>query len=211
MKRASFFKNWKGILKVSIGVVYTLFICYLIFHTFQFVPPQYELYWWKVFVAYGVLNGIIVGNANLRNRLFNTEFLKFLPRFFLFSACSIIGFYLLTSLIDPFSSSAFALMSRIPIWLALIHGFVFATSESVIQAFLFDKYGFIAAFVFGGVFHYGIWPGPFLLVFICAGFLFLFFTLVHWRFRKTNNDLAPLIGTHFGYNIVKLMRLVVGG
>jgi len=212
MAREPFFKNWKGFLTVSVGILYVLFVCYLIFHTFQFVPPQYESYWWKIFVSYSMLNTLILGNATLRNKLFNVQFLKFLPRFLLFSIGAYLVFYFILQNVNPFGSTAYTLLSNIPVWLALVHAFVFATTESIIwQGYLDEKLGRPASCLSAGLFHFGIWSGGLIFVAALAGLLFLFFSFIHWYFRKNPSDFAPVIGVHFGYNMVKLMLLIFSG
>jgi hypothetical protein len=184
---------------------------WLIFHTGQYVPEGQQDYWFKVFIAYGVLNSIIFGNVDLRNKLFNVKLLKFLPRFFLFAVASFVIFFVLLTRIDVISFSMFGVLSKIPLWLAVVHSLVFATTESVIwQGYLDQKIGHPWSELSAGVFHFGIWTGGAVVVILSAGLLFALFSVVNWYFRKNKNDLAPAIGTHTSYNFVKLITSLGG-
>jgi membrane protease YdiL (CAAX protease family) len=205
MRREPYFKNWKKIKSVSIGLVYVFFILWLIFHTHQYVPEDQKNYWLIVFISYGILNSIIFGSADLRNKLFNVKLISFLPRFLLFGAVSFVGLFFVAKFLGSTTGSAFSMLSQIPLWLAVIHAFVFATTESVIwQGFLDYKIGHPWSELTAGLFHFGIWSGGAFVVIISAALLFACFSLVNWYFRKNKNDLAPAIGTHTAWNILKL-------
>lgn len=204
-KRQPYFKNWKNILSISFGLVYVLFLTWLLFHTSQYVPEGQEDYWFKVFLGYGILNSIIFGNADMRNKLFNVKFIRFLPRFFIFFVVSLLIYYFILKYFDPFEETLFGLLGNVPIWLAVIHALVFATTESVIwQGYLDQKIGHPWSEISAGLFHWGIWSGGAIIVIVSATVLFGIFSLVNWYFRDDLNDVAPAIGNHTAFNFVKL-------
>jgi hypothetical protein len=212
MGRKGFFSNWKNITQISIGLVYILFLSWLIFHTLDFVPLEQYDYWFKVFISYGILNALIIGSADIRNKLFSVRLIDFAPRFLMFFSVSIILFYFMLQFIDPTGSSIFTLLTDIPVWLAIIHAFVFATTESVIwQGFLDYKVGVPASAFIAGLFHWGIWEGSAFVVIPAATLLFLFFSFVNWYFRKNTNDVVPAVAVHTAWNLVKLGSLVALG
>jgi hypothetical protein len=205
MKREPYFSNWKKIKNVSIGLVYVFFTLWLIFHTNQYVPEGQEDFWFRIFIGYGLLNALIFGSADLRNKLFNVKFTKFLPRVLLFFGVALVVFYLILSKVDPIAGSLMNVLGNIPLWLASVHAVVFAITESVVwQGFLDYKIGHPWSELVAGVFHYGIWAGSFIPVVLSAGFLFMIFSVTNWYFRKDKNDLAPAIGVHTAYNFIKL-------
>jgi hypothetical protein len=212
MKREPYFSNWKRIKNVSIGLVYVFFTLWLIFHTNQYVPAGQEDFWFRVFIGYGLLNALIFGSADLRNKLFNVKFTDFLPRVAIFFAISLIVFYLILSRVDPTAQSLMVTLTAIPVWLAAIHAVVFAITESVVwQGFLDYKLGHPWSELVAGLFHFGIWSGSAFVVIISASVLFMIFSLVNWYFRKDKNDLAPAIGTHVAFNFVKIGIMVSTG
>ena len=80
MKRRGYFADWKNIKGISVGLVYIFFNIWLIFHTSAYVPVGQEDFWFRIFIGYGLLNALIFGSANLRNKLFNVKLTEFLPR-----------------------------------------------------------------------------------------------------------------------------------
>lgn len=205
MKREPYFTNWKKIFSISFGLVYILFTLWLIFHTKQYVPEGQEDFWYVIFIGYGLLNALILGNADMRNKLFNVKFVEFIPRFLIFFVGGLLFFYILINFFDPLEHSLFGLLQNVPLWLLTIHALVFATTESVIwQGFLDYKIGHPWSELVAGIFHYGIWTGGVLLVVPSAALLFAIFSLVNWYFRINTDDLAPAIGVHTAYNFIKL-------
>jgi apolipoprotein N-acyltransferase len=205
MAKEGFFSGIGKIKSISFGIVYIMFSIWLIFHTKQYVPPEQVDMWWNTFVAYGILQAVIFGNADLRNKLFDISILKFLPRFCLFFLGSGIIFVFLSKGVDLPINSFLGILANIPLWLAAIHALVFATTESVIwQGFLDYKLGQPWSALSAGLFHWGFWAGSIWLVTLSAGLLFLFFSLINWYFRKSKADVTPAIGVHTAYNLVKL-------
>lgn len=205
MPRKPFFRNWKNIKNLSLGIVYVLFNLWIIFHDEYFPEPLREP-WIKVLISYGLLNTLIISNADLRNKLFDVNFFKFIPRFFLYLIPFLFIFYFLLIYFDPlYQTSLNQLMQNVPLWLALIHALTFATTESIIwQGFLDEKVGLPWSSLIAGIFHYGIWEGTGIFVILSASLLFLFFSFIHWYFRKNNKDFAPVIACHTAFNLVKI-------
>lgn len=205
MARRSFFRDSRNIFVVSYGLVYVFFLLWLIFNPHLFVPEGQESYWFRVFIGYGLLNALIFSNADMRNKLFNVKLTKFVPRFLIFFFVSIVIFYVILTGFDPFDFRFFEVLSNVPIWLAMIHAMVFATTESVVwQGYLDHKIGAPWSQLTAGVFHVGVWTGSFLFVTFSAGFLFMIFSLTNWYFRKNKDDVIPAIGVHSAFNFVKL-------
>lgn len=211
--KPGFFSGYRKITSISVGLVYVFFTLWLIFHTAQFVPTSQQDFWYRVFIGYGILNSIIFGNANLRNKLFNVKLLSFIPRFLFFFISGLVIFYFITSFVDPGATGGLlSLLAGVPLWLAVIHSFIFATTESVIwQGYLDEKIGQPWSALTAGFFHFGIWSGGVFFVIIGATLLFLMFSYINWRFKQNRHDLAPAIGTHAAYNIIKLGVFVIGG
>lgn len=207
-----YFSKWKNILNISIGLVYIGFTLWLIFHTSTYVPEGQQDFWFRVFISYGILNAVIFGSADMRNKLFNVKLTKFLPRFFMWLVIGLVVFFVIMKIADPLEHSFFELLRGVPLWLGLIHAFVFATTESVIwQGYLDDKIGHPWSELTAGIFHFGIWTGGAIIVILGAGLLFALFSFVNWRFRQDKNDLSPAIGTHTAYNIIKLGIIGLAG
>lgn len=205
MKRQPYFGHWKNIFSISFGLVYVMFTLWAIFHTQQFVPANLKDFWWGIFISYGVLNSIIFGNADLRNKLFEVTVIKFVPRFLLYFIACFTLFYLISNFIDPLQFSMIVVLKNIPLWLAVIHALIFATTESVIwQGYLDDKIGHPWSELTAGVFHWGIWSGGALVVIPSAALLFMMFSGINWYFRNSKNDLVPAIASHTAFNFVKL-------
>lgn len=211
MAKQPFFGNWRNIATVSYGVVYIFFNLWVIFHIPQFVPSGQETIWYRVLSSYLILNIVVLGSADLRNKLFDVKLVDFLPRFFMYTGFFLIGWFLIVRLFDPLSGSAISVISNIPLWLALLHALTFATTESVIwQGYLDQKIGQPWSAISAGVFHLFIWTGSAIIVIIGAGALFLLFSYVNWRFRTSKKDLVPAISCHTAYNIVKLGTSIGG-
>lgn len=212
LKREPFFKNWKSFIYVSYGIVYIFFNLWVIYHLSNFVPPGQERMWEKVLMAYLLLNIVVLGSADLRNKLFDVRFIDFLPRFIIYSVIFLGLWYLvLVKVYDPLGPSSFSLIANVPLWLAAIHGLTFATIESVIwQGYLDEKIGRPASAITAGIFHVYIWTGTPLIVIFSAGLLFLIFSFVHWRFRQSKKDFAPVIACHFAFNVIKIGLAIAG-
>jgi hypothetical protein len=199
-----FFSGWKKITVVSYGLIYLFFNLWVIFHVNQYFPNNPDA-WFKIFVSYGLLNALIFANADLRNKLFDVKFIKFLPRMLIFTIVSSAIFMLLIHKIDPLAQSTFGAISTLPIWLVLVHCITFATTESIIwQGYLDNQIGQPWSALTAGFFHWGVWSGGALVVIIGAGILFTIFSLVHYYLKKNNSDFAPVIGVHTGWNLVKV-------
>lgn len=212
MKREPYLSGWTKFKHISFGLVYIFFTLWLIFHTNQYVPEEHQAFWFKVFISYGVLNSIIFANADMRNKLFNVKLVDFIPRFLIFFAGSMIFFYFILQITDPMDHTLFSLLAGVPVWLAAIHGLVFATTESVVwQGFLDNKIGRIASPITAGLFHWGIWSGGAVWVILGATLLFSFFSVVNWYFRDSKNDLVPAIASHTAYNYIKLGLIISVG
>ena len=210
-KRGSFF-NWRKGLTISYGIAYVFFTLWVIFHIPDYFPPGTHEMWYKVLIGYGILNAIIFANADIRNKLFNVKLTEFLPRFLLFFVVFIVFFYFTLQLVDPLGAGFFDLVKSVPLWLAVIHSLVFATTESAIwQGWLDERIGVPWSSMLAGIFHLGIWSGGAVIVFLGATGLFMFFSFVHWLARKSKKDLAPVIGCHSAFNFVKLGLLVSAG
>lgn len=208
MAREPYFKNWKNIFVISYGLVVSLFFLFLIFNTGKFFPGKEDMFF-KIFLSYGLLFSIVYGNTDTRNRLFNIQLRQFAPRFVLFFIGFLLFFYLILSYFDPLKGSLFGLLSQIPIWLLVVHAFVFATIESAFwQGFLDERIGHPWSEISAGVFHMFVWSGNVFIILIGATFLFAFFSFVHWYFRRNKNDLSAVIGCHTAYNYVKLAMVV---
>lgn len=205
MAKQGYFDNWKRIKVVSFGLIYVLFLLWLIFHTGQFVPEADKDLWFNYLIGYGLLNALIFGVADVRNKLFDVKLVDFVPRFLIFFFGSLFVFYLLLTYVDPLNTPIFSLLSAVPTYLLILHAMVFATTESAVwQGFLDDKLGHPWSELSAGIFHYGIWTGSPLIVIPSAGLLFAGFSYVNFRFRNSKNDLVPAIASHTAFNFVKL-------
>jgi hypothetical protein len=205
MLKSGFFANWKNIKKISFGLVTTLFLIWLIFNTAHFVPASQKDNMLIAFISYGILGAMVFAFADIRNKLFNINFWKSLPRFFLFFIISLIGFYVILKFTSPVDTSFSELLSSVPVWLAMIHCFVYATIESAVwQGFLDDVVGRIFSCIIAGLFHMFVWGGSVFFAFLGSAILFLIFSFIHYYFRKNKNDLIPVIAVHTAYNIIKL-------
>lgn len=213
MREEGFFSRFGNIKTISIGIVYVLFNLWVIFHADQYFPEGMADEWLKVLMMYGFLNLLVLGNADLRNKLFNVKLTRFLPRFIFFFIIFMFFFYYILKWIDPLQGSTFfQMMQNVPLWLAIIHAFTFATTESIVwQGFLDLKIGIPWSSITAGVFHYGIWEGSFLVVVLSASLLFLFFSFVHHQLKKGKNDFAPVIGCHAAFNFVQLGFMLGSG
>jgi len=212
MKDINYFGNWKKIQGVSYGIVYLLFIMWVIFNLHKFVPSDQQELYFAVFVPYAILNVIIIGSADMRNKLFNVKLIEFLPRLILYTFIFLTLFYFVfaRSANDP--NSLFGLLGGLPLWLILSQAFIFATTESILwQGYLDDLLGRPFSAISAGVFHMFIWQGEWWFIIVSAGLLFAFFTVVHLFLRKNKNDFAPVIGCHLAYNLIKLGLFVSAG
>jgi hypothetical protein len=208
---SGYYSNWSKVKSISIGLVITGFIIWIIFHTGQYVPEGSEDHWQTVLIMYGLMSAMIFGNSDIRNKLYNVELLRFFPRFILFFLVGVTGFFILLQYYDEFGNSLLNVLNTVPVWLALIHAFVFAAVESAIwQGYLDGKIGHPASELVAGFFHWGVWSGGAISVIISAGLLFTVFSLANYFFADNKNDLAPAIGIHAAWNVVKL-GLLFGG
>lgn len=201
----SYFSQVGKITKVSIGLVATMAFLWIMFHTQQYIPDGQKDYFLTVFLMYGVFGAFVFGNSDTRNKLYNVQFTRFLPRFLIFFSISFILFSIIIAKLNIFDSSYLSFLSGIPLWLAIIHALVYATIESAVwQGYLDDKLGHPWSELSAGLFHFGVWTGGAVLVILSATVLFFIFSFTNWRFRDNQNDLAPAIGVHSAFNIVKL-------
>lgn len=211
MTKKPFFGNWDKIKGISFGLVLVLFNLWIIFHIPEFAPAGQEDVWYRIFISYGMLSTWIFSNADMRSKLFNVKFVKFLPRLALYFGIFLVAFYFLMRYVDPTTGKFTAIVSSIPLHLALAHAFTFASIESTVwQGYLDEAIGRPFSALSAGIFHLFIWSGGAFLVIISASLLFLFFSFVHYYFRKSKSDLAPVIGCHTAYNFVKL-GILLGG
>jgi hypothetical protein len=175
------------------------------FHTQQYVPEGQEDFWLMVFISYGVLLSVIMGNADIRNKLFDVTVVEFVPRFMLFFIPSLFIFYGIMNFVDPLQYTLFGILSNVPIWLMMTHALVFATIESAVwQGYLDQKVGHPWSELIAGIFHYGVWAGAAFIVIPSAALLFAIFSVANWYFRNSQKDLAPAIAVHTAFNFVKL-------
>jgi hypothetical protein len=212
-KREPYFAGLKRIKTVSYGLIYIFFLLWLIFHTEQVVPSNQTDFWFKILIGYGLLNALVFGVPDIRNKLFNTKLTEFFPRFVLWFSIGLVFFYVLLAYADPLLDSSFyEILASVPIWLLVLHAFVFATTESAVWlGYLDHKIGHPWSELSAGIFHFGIWTGGAVFVIISAGLLFAFFSLTNHYLSKNKNDLSPAIGFHTAYNYVKLGILVSAG
>lgn len=207
----AYLTDWSKIWQISFGLVYVLFNVWVIFHIPEYFPEGSHEVWYKVFISYGLLNAWIFSNEDMRNMLFDVNFWKFIPRVIVSFVISLVLYFFILQFIDPLGHTFFDLLANVPLWLALVHGITFATTESLVfQGYLDKKIGAPSALV-AGIFHYGVWSGGALIVVFTATVLFLFFNIINRRFRKSENDLSAVIGNHTAFNFVKLGIHVLGG
>lgn len=205
MVRQNFFSGTGKLFKISFGLVTTLFLLWLIFNLPHFTSEISTKDFLRVFLSYGVMASIIWANVDIRNKLFNISFLGSMLRFFLFLFPSLFFFYFLNFYIDPTGENLFSILSTVPVGIALIHAFVFATVESAIwQGFLNEKVGVLGSSLIAGLMHMYVWQTTPLFAIFGATLLFLFFSYVDYRFRLNKNDLIPVIAVHTAYNVIKL-------
>lgn len=211
MKVKDFITDFSKIRNLSFGLVYVLFNVWVIFHIPEYFTEGNHEQWYKIFISYGLLNAWIFSNVDMRNKLFNVKAVDFIPRVMIAFFVSIFIFYFVLQVFDPLRHTFFGMLANVPIWLALVHGITFATTESLIfQGYLDGKVG-IWSPIIAGLFHYGVWSGGAIIVIFSAFLLFLLFSLIHLQFRKNKNDLAVVIGAHTAFNFVKLGLSVLGG
>ena len=200
--------GFKKILKISFGLATALFLLWLIFNSFAYVPEGKEDVWQITFIAYGVLGSYVFGSSDIRSKLYSISFFKSLPRLFLYIFGSLVFFYFLLNLVDPFPSVVSSILENAPWWLLIVHAFVFATIESSFwQGYLDERIGIVWSAFSAGLFHMFIWFGLILMNFIGASILFFMFSGFHYYFsvrRGKKNDLIPVIGFHTAFNFVKL-------
>ncbi len=207
MVKEKFFGNWKNFRNISLGLVASLFLSWLIFNTFAFVPDGQEDKWLLIFLSYSTFMGITFGSADARSKLYNTNFFKSIPRFLLFFIPAFFVLYFLLQLVEPAysGSSVIEILRNIPVWLAIINAFVFATFESSVWQGLLDyRMGRIASPISAGIFHMFIWSGGVFMIIPVVTFLFMGFSWFNWYFRKDKNDLIPAIAIHTAYNFLIL-------
>lgn len=210
MKRTPYFANWQGITKVSFGVFVVILYCFLLFHTFQFVDPSQEQYWWTAVISYTVMFSLVLAVEKARANLFKVTSFDYLLRFLIFYVPS---FFVLSWLLQyvPFGDvGVLGLLDSIPPWLLFTHAFVFVVIESCFwQGWLDYPYpvglGHPWSELSAGIFHWGIWLGGALIVIPSATILFFIFSLFNWYFRKNTEDVAPVHGFHTAFNHIKLL------
>lgn len=223
MSNGGFFASWNRVIYVSIGLIYLLFLLWVIINTREFVPVGSEAYWYKVFISYALLNVLILGSANIRNKLFNIQLKKFIPIYLIFFVGFLIFFWFILTIFNPIQQSAFSLLAGVPVWLAMSHAFIFATTETVFfQGYLDGAIGIPASPIVAGIFHLFIWSGAWWVVIIGATALFLFFSFVNWYIRTKgffgwikgtiSNGLIATMACHGAFNAVQLGLFVsIGG
>ena len=211
MARENYFKTFGlgKFLSISFGLLTSLLLLWLVFNAFIFNTAELSVLDVVLFLSYGLLGVYVFANADIRNKLYNISFFKSLPRFLLFFGSSLIVFYLILGVVDPLPNVLFGIASGIPIWILIVHAFVFATVESAFfQGYLDQRIGIFGSCITAGLFHMLIWSGSPLQNFIGASFLFLIFSTCHWYFRKNTNDLIPVIAIHTAYNFIKLALIL---
>lgn len=211
MAKKPFFRDWKKFLAISFGLVYILFMIWTFVHVPEYFPEGQHNHWYLVMSSYIVINTLLFSNADIRNRLFNVKFIKMLPKLLMAFFGSLIFFYIVLKRYDPFQYEFFSLLAAVPVWLALVHGITFATTESLLQVYLTERIGPIGMAIFMGILHYGIWSGGALFVVIGAGTLFLLFQFVHYIWSDGPYDFAAIIGVHTAFNFIKLGLDALGG
>jgi hypothetical protein len=208
----NYFGGWRNVRNISIGLCYVLFNLWVMLHLPDFFPSDQQTYWFKFMVSYLLLNVFVISNAGLRNKLFNIRLLDFLPRFVFFFAVFLAIFYFLLGWLEPLPSSFTHLLGSVPIWLAMIHGFTVAVTESVVwQGYLDEQLGHPWSELSAGAFHLFVWSGQAFFVILGAGLLFALFSIVNYFYRINKDDLAPAIGVHTAYNYMKLALVYASG
>lgn len=200
-----FFSGWKAITLVSYGLVYTMFTMWLFFNLPLIVEADKVANWSRIIIGYAVLNMFVFANSSIRNKLFDVKLSNFLPRVLIFWGVGLIAFSIILSKVNIEPVGIINLIKGVPLWVLIIHAFVFATTESALwQGYLDQKIGHPASEISAGLFHLSVWQGPAILVVLGAGLLFMLFSYVNYKFKNGSKDLAPAIGTHTAYNFVKL-------
>lgn len=223
MKKDSFFKRlgFKKLKRISFGLLASLFLLWLIFNSFAFVPEGKELKWVLTFLSYGGLGSYVFSRQDLLSKLSLISLRKAFVPFVVVFLASLFGLAILLGVVDPFPAHILAILMGIPAYLLLIHAFVFATVEtSFWQGILDSKIGVLGSAITAGVFHMFIWEGSLVLNFFGATFLFMVFSYVNYRGQKyfikrgISKKVAfalALIATiafHTAYNFIKLGLMI---
>ena len=197
--------GFKKFAKVSFLVVSAIFLFSVIFNASVYVPEGEELRYTLLFLGYGIFGVYIFGNSDIKNKWANVPFFKSLPRLFGYIFISLIFFYFILNITDPFPQVALGILTGLPFYLKILYAFVFAIPESsFFQGYLDGKYGILFSSVSAGFLHMFVWSGPFYVNFIGAMLLFMFFSFCHLKLKKSESDLIPVTGIHIGYNFIKL-------
>lgn len=204
------FKKLKGI---SFGLVTALFLLWAMFNSSSFVPEGLEKRFFLTFMAYGLLGVYIFGRHDLRAKLQKISLIKALPYFLFTIAISffVVSFFL--GIVDPLPQTLIATLIGVPFYLQLVNALIFGVVEgSLWQGHLDEKIGIFGSVIVAGFFHMFIWEGNFLVNFIGASVLFLFFSVSYYFLKKRFSVVIALvisIGIHVGYNLAKY-RMIFG-
>ena len=84
MVRKKYFSGIGKIKNISFGLFYIFFTIWLLFHSAQYFPEEFQDEWLRIIILYGLLNALMFGVPDIRNKLFNIKLIKFIPRFLMF-------------------------------------------------------------------------------------------------------------------------------
>jgi hypothetical protein len=200
--------GFKKLSTISFGLVASIFLLWAMFNSASFVPAGQGVRYALIFLGYGVLGSYVFTHTDINTSLFRTPFFKNIPRFLFYFAISFFVTYSLFRVSGvSFLSSAVSIFAGVPLYLMMIHAFIFATVESMFwQGFLDKRVGILFSALIAGLFHMFIWEGGVLTNLFASAFLFFIFSTAHHYINKSykSENLVPVIAIHTAYNFIQL-------
>lgn len=200
-----FIKKAGNLLKIPIGVTLVFLFTFLLFSSKHLIAPESLDHYNNAMILYGLFLAIAFSSSDSRERLFKVSTFAFLTRFVLFFIPFLVIFSIIFGFAGVEGSGLFTALATFPLWQFIIMIFMFVTIESLVQVWAMDRVGWLPTSILFGVLHMFVWTGTNLFNVIASTIIFIIFSFVHYRFRKNDADLAPLIGVHGGYNIAQMI------
>ncbi len=196
--------RWKNLKGITFGVVASLILYFSIFNSSLFVPEGEETKFTLMFLGYAILGSYAFSRQRVNTLLSKVSFIKNIPLFLVFFFSTLLIFYFLLNIFNPFSSVFLSLLEGVPLYLQVINIAIFSTIEtSFFSVFLQNKFGIIPSALFAGVMHAPVWTGTLIENFIGATILFLIFNSLYYIFSiklRNKENPIPTIGIHSAYN-----------
>ncbi len=204
-------KKSKDLWKIlSIGtVIATIQVFFLIGATTGYFP---ESFFRKTLIFFVLTLGIFgfgaIATAKFERKLFNTSFIKVLPKFLLFAGITLAILFAIGLILKPEITSKIFGVLQIPLYVVLFHALIVAVNETMVfQVFFPNQFKFrrmplwmiyIVSSILFASFHWWAAGGAFWLIlpYIPLGILFLA-VKNKWGWIAT-------CGVHWSYNIFLL-------